>query len=87
MEKIKTDEAQIGVFNIKYTLYVKYFEEHKLYEVIVDDIFVGDISIKEDLNDKFNTYKSSFCNTLKYKIEQKENLYVSVSGGLSGYYD
>jgi hypothetical protein len=87
MKKIKSDETLIDVFKVKYSLYEKQYEGNILYEVVVDDILIGDISIKNSLNDKFNTYKSSFCRTLQFNIEQKENIYVSISGGLSGYYD
>lgn len=87
MKKIKIDETQIGIFKVKYSLYEKEFENNKLYDVIVDDILINNISVKIDLNDKFNTYKSQFCRTLKHKIEEKENLYISITGGLSGYWD
>jgi len=87
MKQINYGEEQIGVFKVKYSLFEGEFEEHKLYNVIVDDILVGDISVHKDLNDKFNTYKSSFKRTLIHRIEQKESVYLSINGGLSGYYD
>ena len=85
--KLKTDKTDIGVFHIEYSLYEKLYDGHKLYDVIIDDILVGEISIMEDLNNSFNTYKSSFCRMLQYKIQEKEKLYVSITGGLSGYYE
>jgi len=78
---------KIGTFEVKYSLYQKNFEGHKLYDVIVDDILVGDISVKDDLNNCFNTYKSSFCRTLQYAIQKKENIYLNITGGLNGYYE
>lgn len=72
---IKNDELNLGVFRIKYSIYEKEIIGktiiHKLYDVIVDDIFVGDLSVKPDLNNLFNTYKSSFCDRLKNNIEKK----------------
>lgn len=86
-ELIKKDEIIVGVFLVKYSLLKITFEGHILYDADVDDVIVGGVSVHNSLNDYFNTFRSSFCRTIKYNIEKKEGFNVSMSGGFSGYYD
>ena len=91
-KEIKSDEIEIGIFLVKYTLLEKELEHrgrtHKIHDIMVNDILIGDVSIKKDLNHYFNTAKSSFSNSLQREVEKIEDIYLgSVVGGLSGYYD
>ena len=90
MEKEGT--INIGVFEVKYSIKSEEtgFENRLLYDLIVLDILVGNISIKKDLNYNFNTYKSMFAERLVMTVEEKEpqtKFFLSINDGLSGYYD
>ena len=87
LRKHTSGEMPIGAFIVRYSIYETKSDDIKFYDIWVDDIQVGGISVKEDLNRYFNTFKSQFATILTGKINEKEKVYARITAGVSGFCD